>query len=126
MTTGSIEPERGAPILHHEHDVLGQRQLLEPGVEIGNMVEETIRAPRRFAGLAEADQIWREHASERHCIWDNVPPHVGRGRIAVKEHDRITLPDMDVGHLGIEHGQSFHSVWECAAYRPMLHCTALA
>ena len=99
----SMKTEGRTPIMHDQSDVFRDPQGVEPRVQIARMVDKAVSLRRRFSGLAHSDQVGRQAATVFAEIGDDVPPEVGRGRITMKEHDRIALADVDEAHLGIEH-----------------------
>ena len=78
--------------MYDQGDVPRQVQGLEPGIKIAHMIDEPIRARRRFSRLTHPHQIGSQAAALLAEIGNNVPPKVGRGRVSVKKHDRVTRP----------------------------------
>jgi len=78
-------------------------QRLEPGIEVADMVEEAVVLRGELGGLAHAHEIGRQAPAAPGGEGQDVPPEIGRCRIAVQKDDRIALPDLDEAHLGIEH-----------------------
>jgi len=106
MSLRPVKAERGPPVVDDENHFLVERELLEPRVEIAPMIDEPVGAVRSRAGIAHADVVRRKAATERQQIRNDVAPEIGGCGVAVQKHDRITLADVDVGDVGIEHVDS--------------------
>src|SRR5439155_15009829 len=94
--------EGRAPVVHDERDVAPGPDGLEPGVEVARMIGEAIRARRRLAGVAHADEVGGQASALRLHVANDVAPEVGGGRVAVEEHHRIAPARVHVGHLGVQ------------------------
>jgi hypothetical protein len=57
----------------------------------------------RLTGLAHADEVDRDRAIVVRDVWNDVPPQVRRGGVAVDEEDRRPLTLVDVVHARSEH-----------------------
>ncbi len=91
MAPGPVEAQGRSPVVDDEHDVLAQIEGLEQAVEILPMMDEAVGAGADFVelvGVALADQIRGDAAAPTGQVGDDVAPQVGRGRVAVEEHDR--------------------------------------
>ena len=86
MPDRPVHPERAAPVVADD-DHLGQAHRVEPGVEVAGMVGQPV-GDIGLAGLAHPDQVRREAPGLVRHVRNHVPPEVGRGRVAVQEHDR--------------------------------------
>src|ERR1700680_578470 len=102
----SVQSQGRTPIVYDQSDVARQVEGLEPGVKIARMIDAAIRARRRFSRLTHPHQIGSQAAALLAEIGNNVPPKVGRGRVSVKKHDRVTPSRVDIAYLGIEHGDA--------------------
>jgi len=89
--------------VHDQDDVLLEPHRREQGIEVAAVIDEAVGAVGRVAGIAHADEIGGETASERQEIRNDVAPEIGRRRVAMEEDDRISLADIDIHHVGVEH-----------------------
>ena len=102
-TLRPVERESRAPIVTDEDDVLDHTELFQQRIEIEPMIDESIRAPRDLVGIPHADQIGRDGAGGRRDVRHDVPPQVGRRRVAMQEHDRIAFTGVNVGHHRVQY-----------------------
>src|SRR5262249_59490648 len=102
MTRRPIEAEGRAPVVYDQRDIAGESQGLEPRVQIQGVIDEPIRAAGCSPRFAHADEV----RGQAPPVWlegrDNVAPEVGRGGVAVQEHDRWSVAGLDEGHRGVE------------------------
>ena len=106
MPVGPVKAERRAPVVDHEHHVLFDPERFEQGIEITGVLGEGVAVRSRvvqLVGVAHADQVRRQAMPEAGHRRHDVAPQVGRGGIAVQEHDRIALTHFGVGHLLAKH-----------------------
>ena len=76
-------------------------QLVEQGAEVMAVVDEPVAArsgPGQLVRRPHAHQIGRQAPATVRDPAQDVPPQVGRRRVAVQEHDRIAVPDLATGH----------------------------
>jgi hypothetical protein len=86
---GQAQADQRAPVLAHERD-LAQVQRLNPVPDPRHLAGIAIVAAlAQLVGLAEADQVGREHAQPRgRNRQDHVPVQVRPGRLAVQHQHR--------------------------------------
>jgi hypothetical protein len=53
---------------------------------------------RNLGRITHADEIGSDAAPELLHVRNDVAPEIGRSRITVQQHDRITLADIHVSH----------------------------
>ena len=88
-----------------EGELLCGEDGVQPGVEVLAVVDEAVGAVAGLAGVAHADQVGGEAASEGRDVRNDVAPEVGGGGVAVEEDDRlgrVAVAGVDVGHLAVE------------------------
>src|SRR5262249_26999368 len=90
------------PVMHHQNDVLGDLQLLKPGVHVSSLVDEAVGLGGRFARPAHTYEIRRQTPGIWAHMRDDVTPLVGPGGIAVQKDDWIAAANVDVTDLGVE------------------------
>jgi hypothetical protein len=80
------------------------------------MLDEPIgagAAVRQLFGVTHADQVRSDAAAERLQVRDDVAPEIRRGGVAVQQHDRIPVPNFEVGHLAAEDLPPLFFVGKC-------------
>jgi hypothetical protein len=100
VTHGPVEAESGAPVVDDEGDPPQTERGDETG-EVAGVIVEAI-GDVGLVGVAHADQVDGDAATEVAHVREDVPPQIGGGGVAVKEEDRVALALVDVGHPGAE------------------------
>lgn len=93
---GKVEGKRCSPILRDQEKWTGDH-LFDEGFEIAELVEEGV-VDVGLVGLAIADQIRCNAAPDRCHMRQDVPPDIGRRRVAVEKQDRRSRAFFDIGH----------------------------
>jgi hypothetical protein len=91
--------------MDHQRNPFAHIQGLEQGVEIAAVLDEAIRAGatvRQLVGVAHTDQIGSNAAASWLQVRQHVAPEIGRGGIAVQQHDGVALSHLHVRHLPAE------------------------
>jgi hypothetical protein len=99
--------------VNHERNVAGHADLIEEGIEILPVLDESVTIGsrvRQLVALAHPDQIGRKAAPLGHEVRHHVAPEHRRRRVSVKEYDRVAFAFFHVGHLVAKdfHKLSFH------------------
>lgn len=88
-----------------EGDPFAHVQGLEQGVEIAAVLDEAIRvgtAVRQLVGIAHADQVGGDAATQRLQVRQHIAPEIRRSGIAVQQYDGVALSHLDIRHLAAE------------------------
>src|SRR5260370_2336712 len=83
----TVKYECRTQIVKYQRDVAREIERLEPGIEIGCVINEAIGRRRRGAGLAHAHEIGREAAAEVADVRNDVAPKIRPCRIAMEKND---------------------------------------
>ena len=96
--------------MHDKGHSLRHADLFQQFPQVGAVFHEPIRiraGVTQLFRIALADQVGGDTAPEVGHVRDDIAPEVRRRGIAVQEHDRVTLADLDVGHpLSVDSGET--------------------
>ena len=102
MPRRPVEPEGAAPVMKDERDVIPHpdpvQKLVQAAAVLGEGVDAGTRV-REFVRVSHSDEVRRDAATTTRNVGNDVPPQIGRGRVAVQEHDRRAGARLDIRHL---------------------------
>ena len=106
VSFGPVEAQGRAPIVHHQRDTASQIHGVEPSVQNGAVVGETVGAVGRTPRFAHAHQVRCQAPANRTQMGNDVAPKIGRRGIPVEEYDGIPIADIHVRNLSPTGGYS--------------------
>ena len=95
----------------HQHDAVAERELVPQREQIVALLGVGVAAGPgvlELVGIPHADQVAGDQAAEAGAMRHHIAPEIGRGRVAVLEHDRVAAAVLDIGHaLAFDGGEFF-------------------
>src|SRR5215469_1868109 len=89
---------------------------LKQAIEVVAVLDEAIAiraAVGQLVGIAHTDQVRRDATAQRLQVRQHVAPEVGRGGIAVQQHDGVALSHLHVRHLAVVDSSPLLLVRKC-------------
>jgi hypothetical protein len=84
-----------------ERDSVLDAELFQQPVQIPPVFDEGVRRRStvgKLGRITHANEVGSDASPELLHVRNDVAPQITRSRIAVQQHDRITLADVHVGH----------------------------
>ncbi len=113
MPVTPVKTEGRAPIVHDQHHILCHPQVIQQGIEIGAVFNETIglRATlRQFVRVAHTDQIRCDTPPQPLEMRHDIAPEIGRRRVAMQKENGVATALIDVSHRPSENRRLFFGV----------------